>query len=278
MSPRPILKHSATGVTSSHHGVHFPPSPSLTRTFHAHSATSYDRSPIKVAPNTCALPARGCPGRTYTLDDPAASSCPSTTMPRSSTGHPYGGRVLHPRAIQSSSQRHHEEDDLQRTPTITYPLLPPLIPDLSSESDESDGFVSPSEPTYPRSAYPHNLHGLAIPSSHQDRYTTLDMYESETVPALSFLPHAPSSPTYSPYPYSLNREDTSQTKSKRHYTRERKHESSCDPDRIRSGSDAQGALPSRSSKGRTSSPRKSISLCKAMSSFSITDDGCLGGF
>ena len=45
--------------------VHFPPSPTLTRTFSARSPSTYDRSPIVVLPNICALPARGCPGRTY---------------------------------------------------------------------------------------------------------------------------------------------------------------------------------------------------------------------
>src|ERR1700728_3993766 len=88
MSPRPILKRSESTheqspqatpryprasvlhKTPPSHGVHFPPSPnSLAQTFSAYSPSLYDRSPIVVSPNSCALPERGCPGRTYTLDD-----------------------------------------------------------------------------------------------------------------------------------------------------------------------------------------------------------------
>ncbi|KAB5591657.1 hypothetical protein CTheo_4909 [Ceratobasidium theobromae] len=46
--------------------VHFPTAKrELVKTRVTHSPASYDRSPIVVSPNTCALPARGCPGRTY---------------------------------------------------------------------------------------------------------------------------------------------------------------------------------------------------------------------
>ncbi|KLO20431.1 hypothetical protein SCHPADRAFT_6061 [Schizopora paradoxa] len=76
---RPILKRnsetsSSSGMSVSLYGsspspkVHFPPSTSLTSTYTAHSASVYDRSPIQVSPNACALPERGCPGRTYMLD------------------------------------------------------------------------------------------------------------------------------------------------------------------------------------------------------------------
>ena len=80
--PRPILKHlssdssSDTSTSSSlsrasktHVQVHFPSHPlSLASTHDAYSASAYDRSPILVAPNACALPARGCPGQTYGAD------------------------------------------------------------------------------------------------------------------------------------------------------------------------------------------------------------------
>lgn len=82
--PRPILKRaSVSGPTvpttvlpapeagafnsrsGSGNGVHFPPHAILASTHIAYSADAYDRSPIAVMPNECALPARGCPGRTY---------------------------------------------------------------------------------------------------------------------------------------------------------------------------------------------------------------------
>ncbi|TFK21273.1 hypothetical protein FA15DRAFT_554590, partial [Coprinopsis marcescibilis] len=43
--------------------VHFPPTPTLTSIALTHSPHIYDRAPINVAPNSCALPERGA--RTY---------------------------------------------------------------------------------------------------------------------------------------------------------------------------------------------------------------------
>ncbi|KAF9028014.1 hypothetical protein BDZ89DRAFT_781369 [Hymenopellis radicata] len=72
--PRPILKRTPSKQPH-HSSVHFPSSPLLTRTF---DAPSYDRSPIVVVPNSCALPERG--GRCYNLSDtkypPRAVDCP----------------------------------------------------------------------------------------------------------------------------------------------------------------------------------------------------------
>ncbi|KAF8903050.1 hypothetical protein CPB85DRAFT_1438499 [Mucidula mucida] len=72
--PRPILKRTPSQQPH-HSSVHFPSSPLLTRTF---DAPSYDRTPIVVAPNSCALPERG--GRCYNLSDtkypPRAVDCP----------------------------------------------------------------------------------------------------------------------------------------------------------------------------------------------------------
>ncbi|KAJ7889961.1 hypothetical protein B0H14DRAFT_2691408 [Mycena olivaceomarginata] len=148
--PNPILKRART-VHEDYDpfphllnpSVHFPPSPSLTRTFSAHSATQYDRTPIQVAPNACALPARGCPGRTY-YDSSAASNG--------------RGGSLHPRALaayEAQKQQLEDEGDddddeeAERTPHA-HKSPPPLVPDLSSESDESDGFASPPpEPAGP---------------------------------------------------------------------------------------------------------------------------------
>jgi hypothetical protein len=69
-TPRPILKRNPSTLDKGRKQavVHFPPSPIISKTFAAHSPSTYDRSPIVVVPNSCALPARGCPGRTYTLD------------------------------------------------------------------------------------------------------------------------------------------------------------------------------------------------------------------
>jgi hypothetical protein len=48
--------------------VHFPTAKrDLVKTRVTHSPASYDRSPIVVVPNSCALPARGCPGSCWAL-------------------------------------------------------------------------------------------------------------------------------------------------------------------------------------------------------------------
>ncbi|ELU42380.1 hypothetical protein AG1IA_03590 [Rhizoctonia solani AG-1 IA] len=48
--------------------VHFPTAKrELVKTRVTHSPASYDRSPIVVLPNSCALPARGCPGSCWCL-------------------------------------------------------------------------------------------------------------------------------------------------------------------------------------------------------------------
>lgn len=69
-TPRPILKRNTSSLDRERKqtAVHFPPSPIISKTFMAHSPSTYDRSPIVVVPNSCALPERGCPGRTYTLE------------------------------------------------------------------------------------------------------------------------------------------------------------------------------------------------------------------
>jgi len=49
--------------------VHFPPSPTLASMHVVDSPRLYDRSPIIVSENSCAMPQRGCPGRTYATVD-----------------------------------------------------------------------------------------------------------------------------------------------------------------------------------------------------------------
>lgn len=116
---KPILKRSSTTPTPSPSTpstrpattrgvVHFPPSPTLTRTFSAYSATTYDRSPIVVPPNTCALPSRGCPGRTYVINSSPSRGGPSSPSFVAAKD----GRHLHPRAytIQETHESGSDEE------------------------------------------------------------------------------------------------------------------------------------------------------------------------
>jgi hypothetical protein len=258
--PRSSLLHSSSTPS---HGVHFPPSPTLTRTFSAYSSSSYDRSPIVVTPNSCALPERGCPGRTYTLDDPA----PQTPASNWRSG-VHNGRHLHPRAVAtayraSSSEDEDSEDNDSKRSSRTFSTLPPLVPDVSSESDESDGFTPPlPEPAqYPsQSSYRHPPHSTPIvapshppiPHAPHMPYSSGDnqAYFGGSPNALSFLPH-PASP-----------KDESQK------PRRRKQRDQSRPREERQGRRA------------ADGSYKSLSVCKALSNCSLDDseDGCLGGF
>ncbi|KAI0305917.1 hypothetical protein B0F90DRAFT_1814753 [Multifurca ochricompacta] len=156
--PRPILKHSSQSYLDystkdkslslslsviprqCRNTVHFPPSPTLTRTFFAYSSSAYDRSPIVVLPNTCALPARGCPGRTYIPGCTASS--PPNSSPNSHTHKTVmkaKGKHMHPRRALGLGLGSEPTPDRTTTSSV---IPPPLVPDLSSESDESDGFTS----------------------------------------------------------------------------------------------------------------------------------------
>ncbi|KAF7336071.1 Rho GTPase activator [Mycena sanguinolenta] len=86
--------------------VHFPPSPGgLTRTFADYSSTLYDRRPTNVVRNDTRLTTRSGKPRTFA-------------------------------ALLAG----HDHDDLPKESQTPPPLW--LVPDLSSESDERDGFVS----------------------------------------------------------------------------------------------------------------------------------------
>ena len=73
-SPRPILKQASSTLGSSMRSarVHFPPSPRLSTFQFTHSPQLYDRSPLVVQPNACALPGRG--ERVYLEDECNGSS------------------------------------------------------------------------------------------------------------------------------------------------------------------------------------------------------------
>jgi len=144
--------------------------------------------------------------------------------------------------------------------------VPALISDLSSESDESDGFTSPPlESSFnPNTAsyYPPPHSNPIIAQSHPlipyAPYSNdgSQAYFTGPLNALSFLPH-PSSPL-----------DESQ-KVRRRKQRGR------DMSRSRDGRQA-SSDPRKSTDGSY----KPLSICKALANCSLEgpDDGCLGGF
>ena len=163
-SPRPILKHSSTphpdNPTSDTlpplhiprqcpNTVHFPPSPILARTFSAYSSSTYDRSPIVVLPNICALPARGCPGRTYRPGCKVPPSPGTSPESHARSALKAKGTHIHPRRALSFGLVPEPTSDCTTGPLVVLP--PPLVPDVCSESDESDGLTY-SPPCFDASA------------------------------------------------------------------------------------------------------------------------------
>lgn len=282
-SPRPILKGHHRHCSSSslspapHNQVHFPPSPTISRIYSAHSASTYDRSPIVVAPNSCALPEHGCPGRTYTLDD----SSPSRSSSRRQHAPLNNGRHPHPRAVNFSDV------------SVSLPPMspPPLIPDLSSESDESDE---------------HTLYPLRHRPYPPQQYTSFGPFPNNhnaagvsTPTALSCLPHPPSSREQydQMYPPPPPLHEEKQRRRRDHPPRgDRCHER--DSFRLSKGSLRGGTLEQEMDEEegeevdlpgiprtairhakRGSGGYNPLGLCKPMSSFGFSDDvGCLGGF
>jgi hypothetical protein len=274
MSPRPILKR-ASNLDNPSHRVHFPPPTSLTRTF---VADSYDRTPIIVTPNSCALPERGCPGRTYSLDESAR--CSSRRMANASQI----GRDYHPRVLNLLHQNgHHSDVHKLGSPDHTVPsLLPPLIQDLSSESDESDASV-PAFADFPFAHFYHDTaaHGPKIPDtslsisnlsvSHASKFYTSSTSSVSVVNGpMSFLPYPPSPPSRHTQP-SVEEEPVHHPRPSRRRPRNR----SRDRDRMRAEDDCNydsdaPSLP----KEYSSSKGKMLSSL----SFQDQDSGCLDGF
>ncbi|KAL4070338.1 hypothetical protein J3A83DRAFT_4094425 [Scleroderma citrinum] len=161
MSPRPILKPhldlpttqepfiepfpfaACPSLFTARH-VHFPPTPTLTSTFTTHSPSAYDRTPVVVAPNTCALPGR---------HEREHSSTPHASRSRAREASPKGS-YFHPRAYEACAPEAYPPAAWSSSmpspghfPPPPFPL-PQLIPDNShdfssdSESSSSDSQVS----------------------------------------------------------------------------------------------------------------------------------------
>lgn len=126
-SPRPILKQASSTFGSPMRSarVHFPPSPRLSTFQFTHSPQLYDRSPLIVQPNVCALPARG--ERVYlaedwdraTQDDIIHESIPLRDG-HFPPEHPRGSPT-YPRSVDYFSSSTHSESDESDDPLATPP-------------------------------------------------------------------------------------------------------------------------------------------------------------
>lgn len=175
MSPRPILKPRLELPTEEPPAepfpfaacpsllrtprVHFPPTPTLTSTFTTHSSSAYDRTPVVVAPNTCALPGRherelfidnntaGCErrGSEPPLATTTTHSRTRKPTPKGSYFHPCAYEACTPEPCPSSlwSSPGHSPPP----PFPPPPLIPDTLHDLSSDSDSSSSDSQVSTPT-----------------------------------------------------------------------------------------------------------------------------------
>ncbi|KAI6017472.1 hypothetical protein EDC04DRAFT_2554863, partial [Pisolithus marmoratus] len=161
MSPRPILKPrielptpeplaepfpfaTCPSVLRTPH-VHFPPTPTLTSTFTTHSSSIYDRTPVVVPPNVCALPGR------HERERESDSFSPAHSRTRKPTPK---GSYFHPRAYEACAPETCSPSLLWSSPGHSPPPPfppPPLIPDtsydFSSDSDSSSSDSQVSTPT-----------------------------------------------------------------------------------------------------------------------------------
>ncbi|EIN14326.1 hypothetical protein PUNSTDRAFT_140643 [Punctularia strigosozonata HHB-11173 SS5] len=171
-NPFPFATCSNNAVNSSH--VRFPPTPKLSCAQVTYSPYQYDRAPIHVSPNVCALPDRH--ERDY-----KEQRCRRTgrDVPKGSYFHPRAYEACH---IESAGT----------TPPAYDP--PPLVLDVSSESDDSP-VTTPPDPrsrNMPPRAFHQFSSGPMSPPIYPPGITPQDNVTLGD--ALTFLPHPPTAP------------------------------------------------------------------------------------
>ncbi|KAF9528154.1 hypothetical protein CPB83DRAFT_854995 [Crepidotus variabilis] len=195
-SPLPFASSTHVYPQDSPH-VHFPPTPTMTQTAITHSSFMYDRKPIMVLPNSCALPERG--ERELDIVSPIGSDHgDAKAWPgRCSTQSKLKGGYFHPSAYEaaeyeaqdqlpsSSSLLFDQEGSLPSTPAQQYTpsssffkrrsesparkpqstphsrlVPPPLVFDSSESSDCSELGSPPEIPNQPNFsvAFTHPYH------------------------------------------------------------------------------------------------------------------------
>ncbi|KAI0782403.1 hypothetical protein BC629DRAFT_553987 [Irpex lacteus] len=121
--------------------VHFPPTPSMVASTHpVHSPQTYDRKPIVISPNYCALPQRGSrklysPPADFEVERPERGR--GRARQSSDKAEHIKGSYFHPRAYEACEPEPIPVDDSQ--------LSPPLLVHDSYTADEYDSDVDSSD-------------------------------------------------------------------------------------------------------------------------------------
>jgi len=233
--PRSILKHNHSyhaqpiDITRPNHpAVRFPSSPKMSTVYLTHCPTSYDRRPIVVLPNSCALPDRGC--REYDANGASSSSPQGPPQNWGNHVHPSvfdrmcasgSGYPTSSSSDEDGERRHSSSEDAELYTSFSSMMVPSLTHDDGS-SEDSDGVASPP-PEAAHGLNPYHRHHQYNPPSQSHLHT--DPLSHPPIPAcqfsddhrhpgseysLSFLPHAPSS-DYTPHKKRSDRKKASLT-------------------------------------------------------------------
>lgn len=190
MSPRPILKprlelpteeppvepfpFAACPSLLRTPRVHFPPTPTLTSTFTTHSSSAYDRTPVVVSPNTCALPGRherelfidnntaGCERRGSEPPLATTTTTHSRTRkptPKGSYFHPRAYEACTPEPCPSSLWSSPDSDSSSSDSQVSTPTDDEL--DVASHRPMSMLYPPTTNPCTPPS--PHHHHNTNVP-------------------------------------------------------------------------------------------------------------------
>ncbi|KAF5314310.1 hypothetical protein D9619_011756 [Psilocybe cf. subviscida] len=250
--PMPIIPNSTSNSRASASRsctVRFPPSPALTSTFACHSSTVYDRSPIVVAPNTCALPERGCPGRTYALGgeeaeeeadeyDNCVSTSPKKEKRKTKTAR---DRDFHPRALAFAQAAAATSSSPPSSPSFgpsggssssSFALPPAAMTPTSSYTSVS---LSATYYNYDHAPMPALVHDLSSESDESDGISGLPAQITGYMSALSLsMSVSPTKSLQIALECTEERDGRKEKAHRRHRSRERasRHERSSDPDRI----------------------------------------------
>lgn len=160
--------------------------------------------------------------------------------------------------------------------TSTSAVLPPLVPDLSSESDESDGFASPPS-------------GLDVNAAVTN---PLAILPSASLPNLNFGDHSPESPDEEEYQYHTYEEEKRRRRKRdRDRDRGKGGREQCPRQRAHSRDlerKSAGGMPGEELEEDDEAEDGDIGECRYKSFYSGTtlrgcgleadDDTCLGGF
>ncbi|KAF9449993.1 hypothetical protein P691DRAFT_798676 [Macrolepiota fuliginosa MF-IS2] len=280
--PRPILKSlpeysplpfSKYPLDSPH--VHFPPTPTLTSTSFTHSSIAYDRAPITVSENECALPERG--GRCYDIQPRHKRSSRHTHNRNRSRGDTVGGSdntqgpdpkgsYFHPRAFEVC-----EPEGVERHPRYDSYFT---LPDLTSSSDSSSSSSSSSDSDSDSSCGSFTSSPPSIPRVVVD--STLGDASSTYPPNSSlFMQNG----TQSRLSHSSQQQQQQQQEYIVHYPRPSSKMESTESKKTVSGRRMTSA--GRSSSNSASKLNAAVRLAKYGGGFSdqtMLLEGCLGGF